>query len=932
MHKISALAQYVGFINRDDLQRLIFEESILEQSGVNYRRSSARHSKQSIAAGALCLGLCAIVPFNVLANEAVIDSENIERIQVTGTRIKQVDIETASPLTVIDAQQIALSGEANIADVLNNTSVNSFGSWRGVTGYASGDSASSSVNMRGLGDGATLILLDGRRMPGATSSSGGIADTSQIPLAIVERIEILRDGASAIYGSDAVAGVINIITKKQYDGVELNISSELPQINGGDTHQISVSGGYVGDNGNISVSYERYSSQAVYDRDVWRLDDPSYMDYDTYNGVPNGYYYDYNLEDYVAITNSELCQQQPQGIDASDGNNQGLCLYNYGEVSTLYGDFDRNSVLSHFDYELTEDVTLKGRLSFADLVTEGATAPTPIYPAYIYMPWDHTYNPVGEEVELQLRSTQLGNRDERVETQTIDGLLGLQGYADIASGLDWELNLQHSKSTTKMYGDNLINDAKLQQAILATDENGDALYDIFNVSGMSFDTWQAQMAQMYQQAEHTSVYDSELTSTQVDGLVSTLMFDEGDYTIAAVAGFEHEWIDFYQVNDAESSAGLISGGAGGDNADADRKRLAGFMEFKFGLPADLELSAALRYERYSQSGRVMNTGSDQITNESATFDDVVPKLGALWRATDSLLLRASFGESFRAPNMIEMFSSDSLSFDYAYDPVWCANNDDPYYCSYFAQHATWFGGNPDLQAEKGQTLTLGGVWNVTDDWSLELSYYAIEYDNKIEAIDINDILYFEQINGGSDSVHRDENGQISYVESTVRNIASIETSGFDIVSAYNMTTGVGDFNLTLDIAHVIDYKYRADEASQAVDYAGDTDYPQWRGNFSLAWQYDVFSAGWSTVFIGKQSGQAWRDAGFESIIDTPNYFKHNLQVGYMHPFNGSVTLGVNNVFNADAPNWYDFASYQDVNTDLYDVIGRSLYLKLNQSF
>ncbi|BFL84539.1 hypothetical protein LFREDSHE_29890 [Shewanella baltica] len=115
---------------------------------------------------------------------------------------------------------------------MNNSAINSFGSWRGISGYGSGASSTSNVNLRGLGSSATLVLLDGRRMPGTSSSSGSVADTSSIPMAIVERIEILRDGASAVYGSDAVAGVINIITKKEFEGFQLDYSTEQPSVEG----------------------------------------------------------------------------------------------------------------------------------------------------------------------------------------------------------------------------------------------------------------------------------------------------------------------------------------------------------------------------------------------------------------------------------------------------------------------------------------------------------------------------------------------------------------------------------------------------------------------------------------------------------------------------------------------------------------------------
>ncbi len=877
----------------------------------------------------LSLGVTAIGASNASAQ-----TDDIEHIQITGSRILQVDMETVSPVSVISAKDIAMSGESNVADVLNNAAINSFGSWRGATGYASGDSASSSVNLRGLGASATLVLLDGRRMPGTTSSSGAIADTSQIPLAIVERIEILRDGASAIYGSDAVAGVVNIITKKDFDGVEVDFTTEYPQMGSGDIQQLSIAAGLNTDNGNITFTYERYQSAEVLDRDVWKMDDPSYDDYSFYSSVPNGDYYDYDLDDLVGISNSELCQQASNTLDETDGMNNGYCRYNYGADSTLHGDVTRDAFLSNFSFEISDNLSFKGRASATLMETGGRTAATPVSTNYMYMGWDNSFNPVGEDIDLYMRSEQLGARDEKVDTETYDILAGLVGYWDITNGIDWEINAQYSNSKTEVIGYNLINDLILQQQIDAVDDNGQSLYDIFNVTGMSFEQWDAQMTNMYTAAQHTSVYHGEFDSTQIDGLLSTLLFENEMVALSGVVGFEYEKINFTQDNDAESSLGIISGGAGGDNVDANRDRTAGFIELQMGLPANIELSAAMRYERYDQDGLVTRTDQDPAV-ESATFDAVVPKFGVSWRPTDDVLLRASYGESFRAPNMIEMFASDSFGFVGGYDAVWCGENGDeadPYYCSYSAEHLTWFGGNPDLEAEEGDSLTFGGVWNVTSQWSVELSYYSINYDNKIETMDISDILYNEQINGGSDVVNRDEYGQVISVESEMRNLASVETSGVDFITSYELVTEIGDINFSVDMSHVLEYTQQSESGDIAVDYAGSQDYPDWRGNFSVDWQYDVFSASWATMYIGSQSAQMWRDEGYEDIIDTPSYFKHNLQFGYQHGFDGSITLGVNNLPDEQAPSWYSFAGYQDVNTDLYDVIGRSYYLRINQQF
>ncbi|WP_144209095.1 TonB-dependent receptor [Shewanella donghaensis] len=848
-------------------------------------------------------------------------SEKVERIEVTGSRIKQVDMETVSPVTVIDAAAIAMTGEKTVADVLNNSAINSFGSWRGVSGYGAGASSTSSVNLRGLGASATLVLLDGRRMPGTSSSSGAVADTSSIPISIVERIEILRDGASAVYGSDAVAGVINIITKKEFDGVQLDFSTEMPDVEGGDANRLSIATGYNTDKGNITLTYEHYDTKAVMDRDVWNLNDPTYGAYSTFSSVPNG------ISDSGWIDNTELCDQVENTVINSDGR----CLYSYGEVTKLFGDVTRNSFLSNFSYDITDDIQFRGRASASLAETETRYAGTPVSTNFPVMSADNPYNPYaatgGEDITIYMRSVQIGERDTLTETNNFDILAGFVGFADVGNGLDWELNVQSSASTTNSFNYNLINDSIIQREI----DSGE--YDIFNTSGMDYEDWNGQMSQLYGAAAHTGVYQGKFESTQIDGLVSTLIIDDGDFTLAMVAGAEYEMIDFKQTSDPESAAGIISGGSGGDDVNATRDRTAGYLEVQMGLPANFEVSAAVRYERYEQEGQLTGATGDIVN--STTFDAVVPKVGLSWRPVDSLLLRASYGDSFRAPNMGEMFSSQALSFESSLDNLWCneAGNDDTTYCDPRQQHKTWFGGNPDLEAEEGNSFTLGGVWNVSDAWNVELSYYSITYDNKIESVGVDDILRDELREGSSDFVTRGADGKIEYIESGVRNIATVETSGLDFVTAYNLETSFGDWNFKVDLSKVLEFKKQDNAEAAMIDYSGSTDYPDLRGNLGVSWSYDDFSAAWTTVYIGSQSAEYWRELEeYDSYTDYDTYFKHNVQFAYNHSMNGSITVGVNNLLDEEAPTYYDYADYRDVNVGLYDVLGRTYYIRLSQRF
>ena len=846
------------------------------------------------------------------------EKKDVERIEVTGSRIKQVDLESTSPVTSLTIGDIKLTGEATVADVLNNAAVNSFGSWRGQSGYGNGGAATSSVNLRGLGSEYTLVLLDGRRMPGTSSSSGTTADTSRIPLAIVERIDILRDGASAVYGSDAVAGVINIITKKNYEGLNFTYDAEMPEVNGGDNRKVTVTGGLSNEKGNVTFTYEHSETNAIFDRDIWRLDDPTYAAYSSYSSVPNA-----QITSGGWYSNSDFCAKTPNTVDGTDGENSGRCFYSYGEVTKLFGDVVSDSALTNFSYEINDDLTFKGRLSASLVKTDTRYAGTPASTNKPTMAADNPYNPVGEDVTVWMRGAQLGERDTRTETSNIDALVGLVGTIDVGTGIDWEVNVQHSRSNTQSFNSNLLNDDILQTQI----NSGE--YDIFNQSGMSYNEWDAQMSELYGKAAHTGLYRAEFESSQIDGFLSGVLYEEGDITVAGVVGFEYEMIDFTQVSDPQSASGRVSGGSGGDDVYATRDRTSAYTELQIGLPYNVDVNIAARYDEYDQDGDV---GAQVL---GATFDNVTPQVGVSWRPVDELLLRASWGESFRAPNMGEMFKSQSLSFERALDTLWCDANPgvDANYCRVAQQHKTWFGGNPDLQPEEGESFTTGFVWSPTDELSLELTYYNVELENRISSISVGQLLRVERELGFNPAVIRDPvTGKIDTMYSFDLNLASRETSGFDFKGSYMMETDIGAFKLSGEASYVRNFEDTSAPGADPFDYAGLQDYPELKGNMTLSWTKDDFNAAWTTYYVGKQdSGN--KEYGVDYLADVPTYIKHNVQVSYYHEWNGKLTVGVNNLFDKQAPTFYEgTADYRDASTALYDVTGRVVFLRVEQNF
>ena len=318
------------------------------------------------------------------------DAAELGAIEITGSRLKQTDIETAQPVTVITREEIELSGFETVAQVLQNTPYNSFGSFRETSGYANGQAVVNEVSLRGLGSQRTLLLLDGRRVSGTGGSGGAAADLNQIPLAIIERIDILRDGASAIYGSDAIGGVVNIITRKDFDGMQLAVTSGKPDTQGGEYIAATITGGASNSKGNVFFTVQHYGQKPMYWRDTeW----PNAYNYESYSsfGFPGTFY-----SPYFGYVADSRCPDVPVGgvgLLGDNGNYQNqvtddgtnsnpdypnsykwnpyaksyagtpyadwsFCGYDFAQDIIALPRAKRNAVLMKSTYDISPDVTM----------------------------------------------------------------------------------------------------------------------------------------------------------------------------------------------------------------------------------------------------------------------------------------------------------------------------------------------------------------------------------------------------------------------------------------------------------------------------------------------------------------------------------------------------------------------------------------------
>jgi iron complex outermembrane receptor protein len=912
---------------------------------MKYNRNPLSQAIQNTlcAGAALSLALASGVAF---AQDEADDDEGVEldRVQVTGSRIKRVDIEGSTPVTVISREDIDFSGDSTVSELLRSSTFNSFGSFRDASGYGNGFSGTSFVSLRGLGSQRTLVLLDGRRLSAFPGGGGDSVDLNLIPIDMIERIEILRDGASAIYGSDAIAGVINIITRKDMDGAIVVVQTESPEVQGGDGDRYSVAGGMSGDRGNITFSMEHFEREWILDRDVPGFDVAVYPGVDAISsfGFPGtvivlgGPSAGLNIPDPRCPSNVGESSEFPNSY-RWDFNNftagstaelQARCGYNFAADTIYLPRVERNSgfIAGHFDVTPTTQFVTRGLFvqneSESRFAGAPVTAPFPIYGA------DNPNNPIYAAINagigglteddvadalLLMRTVPNGNRESFQEFQEAALFAGFEGTTDWMGGMEWDLGFEYIRNRTNAQTRNLANKVEIQNAV------DDGTLDYFNVQGLDHATWLANTNETLIAFNHTGTFAADTSVIQYDGSVSWDLFQMNNGPVPVVIGFQVFDMTFSQLNDPESNRLIIAGTSGGDNISGVGRDITSFYgETVVPLLSSLELNIAVRYDDYSDFG-----------------DTVNPKVSVAWRPMDNLLLRASYGEGFRAPNMQELYGNVSESFPPAVDLVGCANGVAP--CT-ATQYRAFFGGNPELNPETSESWTAGFVWNITDDLSVDMSYYNISFTDQISTLGLGRMFQLER-DGFSNTVNRNPDGTVNLVLLTQLNLSGVNSDGIDFSGRYALNTdNAGLFNFNLEVSYVLGWEQEAVPGDGFNDILDRTGVPEYRANFNANWTMGNFQVGWVSTYIpsngaideiGNSGGDFNSDGDFAY---NESNLVHDLQVGYNLPWNAEVTLGARNVFDTDPP--YNGTAYgwQPMDFGLYDAQGRITYLRYKQNF
>jgi len=837
-------------------------------------------------------------------------AEEVEKIEVTGSRIKRSDLEGASPVTVITAADMQIEGNLTVADALRNSNLNSFGSFSERSGSSAQSQAT--IDLRGAGSERTLVLIDGKRFPGSPTLGGSSANLNAIPMAAVERIEILTDGASSVYGSDAMAGVVNVIMKKNYEGLTFNFGAgDRDRDEGINSKEFSIVGGWQNDKGGVTFAVDTMRRDGISDGDreftaPWATDLNGDGEINIYSETDGWSYYGANVKhpDTGLYQPSPLCDDliAQYGNDVFShmsgddifGEGSDMCAYAYGNVSYNKASVQRNTVYVDADYDLTDDLEWFGRVMFTQNSSTGRYAPPAA--AWNNMPANSPHNPYDVEAKGYFRWVDIGTRDGNVDDYNQDFITGLRGELDFLNAT-WEVYYHYNKADNKSMGEYYLS----YSGLAYNEANGIDLGSEEGVANMKATTLQQGSAEFNQ-------YNAGLNFD---------LFELPGGEVAHFIGMEYFETTYNEVYDAQSEAGLI-GGSAGNSSSGEREVFAVFYEAILPVIDDVEVNIAGRYDDYSDFG-----------------GNFAPKVAVRWQALDSLVVRASYSEAFRAPGLDNLNAATTFSAYDGIDKPYCAEQGTPNSACPEKQYDSWVSANADLEPETSEYINLGLAWDITDDFGIKLDYFDLNIDNVIAERSITNVMsgIYDGSLTPSDTfyVQRDpgQNGKIgpaSVIGTGYGNGSKMQISGIDLSFNGAVETSIGDFSVKWNNSFVQDYIVEVEGGGDAIDTAGWAGQPQLKSVFTTIYTVGDHSFSWNINYT--DSTYATDDGEVaEGHLDswTLHNISYTLDVGSY----GRVMLGVNNLFDED-PILSSEGKYED--PSLYNNYGREYTARYSISF
>jgi len=930
----------------------------------------------------------ALAPAFASAQEAK-GTTDLDRISVTGSRIRGASVETQQPILTMTRESLEKQGFSSVADVLNNlTSAGSPAISRSES-LASGENVGGYyVDIRNLGAERTLVLMNGKRLGASTS---GLQDLSQIPMSAVERIEILKDGASSIYGSDAIAGVVNVITRKNFDGGEANVYVGQYGKGDGDTETYSMTLGARGERGSLTLSAEYSKQDPVWAKDRWYSRDgslgPNSTSADWSPISQNGSWCNPKL--YDCTKSSAVWQTLNPGGNPKNPNDYHAItedeFANSNEQMTLLTGVKRKSVYINGTYDFTDSISLNTDVLYNERQTFQQIAGYPYQSASnsINTPLSaaSAFNPVGQDVSFRRRLWEVPRTtDSQLKTlrfaPTLTGFFELGGKT-----FDWDVGAlwNRNESIKSNRGDMSLIGSRQALGPSFIDAGGVArcgtaanpiLGDCrpwnpllpYGVDGQGSLANQELQDFLFPTFTTRGVTKTTSFTANLSGAIVTL--PAGDLGFAL--GVEHRKEEGSYVPDAFAQSGQSTGlGQKPTRGQYDLNEV--YLELNVPLLADmafakeLTLNVASRYSDYSNFGGTTNS-----------------KFGLTWRPLDELLVRGTYAEGFRAPTISDLYGGLSSSFESYIDPCGvkapgsvagnaaCSGAGVPANyvqlgqagkeCSTLpCQSGDQFisGANPNLKPETSKSTTFGLVWSPrwVQGLDVSLDWYKYEISDMIIADSVDRILRDCYVLGNASrcsSVTRAADGHVSAITYGTANLGKMETQGYDLGIKYRLPElAIGQFSIDWTTSYTAKYDEQRQNSAGDNIMVGRVSEPglfRVRSNLGVNWQYGDFGVNYTARYYSgmKEScislADGWCDAPdhmangeTDPLRHTGSNTFHDLQVSWKAPWDATIALGANNVFDHKGSLQYSAPNSAFAYYGGFDV-GRFLYMKYTQRF
>ena len=897
------------------------------------------------------------------AQEAKTDKDKqvaatLDRVEVVGSRIKRADLETSQPVFTLSREEIQKQGVTSVADVLQRISTN--GAALNTT-FNNGGDGSSAVSLRNLGAARTLVLLNGRRW---STQLNGVVDLNTIPASIIERVEVLKDGASTIYGSDAIAGVVNIVTRRDYEGAEAG--AYLGQFGQGDGNReaYDFSLGVRNDRSSLlfGLSYVKEEAVMAGERKISSGGAP-FFGGQSNTGVPGSFVDPKDKQTYILGTNGQFI---PFNSDVHG--------YNTSPDNYLLTPQERTSVFAQGTFDITDKITFRSELLYNQRLSEQLLAAMPVAGVLdkdsIYNPTKGTANP--RNLDVNRRIVESGGRSFNQDVKTFHFYGGFEGSFEIGEKrFDWDAGYRYDRSDENDLTYGLFNQQNLDNALGPSfiDNKGVARCGTaakpidgcvpINPLGPKGGISKEALDYMSFTAHDSSKVESKSYTINVSGD----LFELPAGPLGFAAGFEHRAESGQFDPDAFTAAGLSTGNAAKPTKGAYSLDDL-YLELSIPVLKDLpfakllDFSVATRRSDYSTFGSTLNS-----------------KFGFRWKPFDDLLIRGNWAEGFRAPSISSLYGGDGDSYESYADPCSShtgkrANAQINAKCladglpTSFVQPGSGSsrqtiepftaGSNAKLLPETSTNTTLGFVYNPSwlPGFDISVDWYRIKIKDAITTPTPNFIL--DKCYAGSaaeqaiycklfsrDANYPGNGGIITKMELRPMNAAQFDVEGYDVTMHYRLPENAwGKFSATWDTSYTTRWDFKATQDSQAEKRLGtyQSRDPYWRikSNLYLDWSKGDFGATWGMRYksgIDEDCPSKFKKycsdpANLKNRLPSTTY--HDVQVRYNTPWNATVSLGANNVF-AKEPPLSLIAPYNQFDPQ-YDVPGRFYYMQYRQRF